>query len=109
MWLTKALTGVTSLSNILASCCMAKQQQKQNETAAFRSRRLAYLTSLGYRLLKITLDMSTTHCCLPARHTWKSRREVGKSSRFLMSRSAMQLGDSTTGRGVCTTTGRTKL
>lgn len=57
----------------------------------------------------MALDMSTTHCCLPAGHTWKSIREVGKSSRFLMSRGAMQLGDSTTGRGVLTTTGRTRL
>lgn len=54
-------------------------------------------------------DVSAAHCCLPPGHTWKSRRDVGKSSRFLMSRGAMQLGDSTTGRGFLTTTGRTRL
>lgn len=45
----------------------------------------------------------------PAEHTWKSSRELGRSSRLRMSRDARHSGSSTTGRSADTSSGRTRL
>lgn len=45
----------------------------------------------------------------PAGHTWKSSRELGRSSRLRMSRGARHSGKSTTGRREGTSSGRTRL
>lgn len=46
---------------------------------------------------------------LPAGHTWKSSRELGRSRRLRMSRGARHSGKSTTGRRADTSRGRTRL
>lgn len=46
---------------------------------------------------------------LPAGHTWKSSRELGRSNRLRMSRGARHSGKSTTGRRAGTSSGCTRL